>query len=68
MSQKLDCTLSTIDQANLADPNRELVEGETLPREYAYSLHMTRWLFALAFRAYADCLSGPAYRTLDHAP
>lgn len=44
---RLRCTLSAIDRANLADPNRGPVEGEALPREYAYSLHMTRWLFAL---------------------
>ncbi|PSF08765.1 DUF4202 domain-containing protein [Marinobacter halophilus] len=45
--QKLEQALELIDQANLADPNREQVEGEALPREYAYSLHMTRWLLAL---------------------
>jgi len=44
---RLEQALEMIDQANQADPNRELVEGEALPREYAYSLHMTRWLFAL---------------------
>lgn len=44
---RLDCALAAIDQANLADPNREQVAGEALPKEYAYSLHMTRWLLAL---------------------
>ena len=43
----LNCTLNAIDEANKADPNREEVDGETLPKEYAYSLHMTRWLHAL---------------------
>ncbi len=43
----LACVLARIDEANRADPNTEQVDGQTLPREYAYSLHMTRWLFAL---------------------
>lgn len=43
----LSCALNAIDQANLQDPNIEPVNGEPLPREYAYSLHMTRWLFQL---------------------
>ena len=43
----LACVLEKIDAANRADPNRELVDGESLPREYAYSQHMTRWLWAL---------------------
>ena len=45
--ERLQKTLNGIDQANQADPNREVVDGQPLPREYAYSLHMTRWLFAL---------------------
>ncbi|WP_372986113.1 DUF4202 domain-containing protein [Marinobacter sp.] len=47
VSERLACTLSKIDKANQADPNREELGGETLPREYVYSLHMTRWLFEL---------------------
>jgi hypothetical protein len=43
----LTCALGTIDSANRQDPNMERVDGQVLPREYAYSLHMTRWLFAL---------------------
>lgn len=46
-SAQLTCALDKIDGANCADPNRETVDGESLPREYAYSQHMTRWLFAL---------------------
>jgi len=46
-SAQLTCALDKIDGANRADPNREIVDGESLPREYAYSLHMTRWLFTL---------------------
>ncbi|KRW81035.1 DUF4202 domain-containing protein [Marinobacter sp. P4B1] len=45
--ERLQKTLNGIDQANQADPNLEVVDGQQLPREYAYSLHMTRWLFAL---------------------
>jgi len=43
----LKCALDAIDRANRADPNEEVVAGEPLPREYAYSLHMTRWLHEL---------------------
>lgn len=43
----LKCTLQAIDSANRADPNHELVSGEPRPRECAYSLHMTRWLYKL---------------------
>ncbi len=44
---RLECALAAIDTANRADPNQESFGGEQLPKEYAYSLHMTRWLFAL---------------------
>jgi len=47
VSPRLDSVLARIDEANRADPNREPVDGELLPREYAYSLHMTRWLWTL---------------------
>lgn len=43
----LSCTLAAIDQANRQDPRLEVLDGETLPREYVYSLHMTRWLSEL---------------------
>jgi hypothetical protein len=46
-SPRLQCALDAIDKANLADPNQEQVGDEMLPKEYAYSLHMTRWLFEL---------------------
>ncbi len=46
-SANLECAINAIDQANQQDPNREEIGGESLPREYAYSLHMTRWLFEL---------------------
>ena len=39
--------LERIDQANLADPNQALFEGELHPKEWIYSQHMTRWLFTL---------------------
>ena len=44
---RLDCVLAGIDEAHRADPNRERVNGESLPKEVAYSQHMTRWLFEL---------------------
>lgn len=43
----LACALDKIDTANRADPNIEQVGNESLPKEYAYSQHMTRWLFEL---------------------
>ncbi|MAZ05829.1 MAG: hypothetical protein CME81_05440, partial [Halomonas sp.] len=43
----LQCALEAIDTANQADPNPERVGDDLLPKEYAYSLHMTRWLFEL---------------------
>ncbi|MFE8069937.1 DUF4202 domain-containing protein [Marinobacteraceae bacterium S3BR75-40.1] len=46
-SDRLARTLEAIDQANSADPNQETVDGEQLPRELAYSRHMTRWLHRL---------------------
>lgn len=46
-SAALACALEAIDKANLADPNQEQLGEEQLPKEYAYSQHMTRWLFAL---------------------
>ncbi|MCG2581667.1 MAG: DUF4202 domain-containing protein [Marinobacter sp.] len=46
-SEHLDCALRAIDDANREDPNREQVGDDLLPREYAYSQHMTRWLFEL---------------------
>jgi len=44
---RLQCALAFIDAANKADPNQESFGSERLPKEYAYSLHMTRWLFEL---------------------
>ncbi|MDF0749364.1 DUF4202 domain-containing protein [Marinobacter sp. 71-i] len=44
---QLACALEKIDAANRADPNIEEVNGQLLPKEYAYSQHMTRWLFEL---------------------
>lgn len=46
-TQQLECSLAGIDAANRQDPNVEVVDSQTLPREYAYSLHMTRWLLVL---------------------
>lgn len=43
----LECALAEIDRANREDPNADTLSGETLSREYAYSQHMTRWLYEL---------------------
>lgn len=45
--ERLQCVLDAIDRANRGDPNEEVVAEESMPREYAYSLHMTRWLYEL---------------------
>ncbi|KMQ76572.1 DUF4202 domain-containing protein [Marinobacter subterrani] len=47
LSPRLECALEAIDIANRADPNQEQVGEQWLPKEFAYSQHMTRWLFAL---------------------
>ena len=44
---RLTRTLNAIDKANAADPNVETVGGEEMPKELAYSQHMTRWLHEL---------------------
>ena len=46
----LACALERIDTVNRADPNIEQVGGIPLPKEYAYSQHMTRWLFERSTR------------------
>ncbi|MGM0952924.1 MAG: DUF4202 domain-containing protein [Pseudomonadota bacterium] len=46
-SERLSKAISAIDEANLKDPNEEQVGHQSLPKEYAYSQHMTRWLFEL---------------------
>ena len=46
-SPRLQCALDAIDSVNLADPNQEQVNDQWLPKEFAYSQHMTRWLFEL---------------------
>ena len=39
--------LAAIDRANSADPRRETLNGEALPKELAYSIRMSHWLFRL---------------------
>ncbi|WP_339643273.1 DUF4202 domain-containing protein [uncultured Porticoccus sp.] len=39
--------LAAIDHANSADPRRETLDGESLPKELAYSIRMSQWLFRL---------------------
>ncbi len=47
LPERLRCALNQIDTFNQQDPRQERVEIALLPKEYAYSLHMTRWLWAL---------------------
>lgn len=47
MSHRLAQTLGLIDQANQQDPNLVEFNGHQQPKEYVYSLHMTRWLSTL---------------------
>jgi hypothetical protein len=39
--------LAAIDHANNADPRRETLNGNALPKELAYSIRMSQWLFRL---------------------
>ncbi|MGZ8217859.1 DUF4202 domain-containing protein [Methylomagnum sp.] len=45
---KLDHALRLIDEANTTDPNGELWQGETHPKELLYGWRMTAWLERLA--------------------
>lgn len=44
---QLEKILEAIDQANSDDPNREIEEGESLPRELLYGRRMSQWLARL---------------------
>lgn len=43
-NDKLERVLSLIDEANARDPNREIWQGETYPKELLYSMRMSRRL------------------------
>jgi hypothetical protein len=43
---QLQKTLADFDQANLEDPNKELVNGESVAKEWIYAQRMTSKLFA----------------------
>ncbi len=47
-SERFAAAISKIDEANAADPNRELFEGREYPKEVLYSQRMTAWLHRLA--------------------
>ncbi|MGQ9427550.1 DUF4202 domain-containing protein [Gilvimarinus sp. F26214L] len=44
MTDQLTQVIRAIDQANQEDPNREFADGREWPKEYLYSLRMTREL------------------------
>jgi hypothetical protein len=41
---RLDRVLGLIDEANALDPNSEVWQGESYPKELLYGMHMTEWL------------------------
>lgn len=45
---KFNAAIAKIDEANAADPNRELFEGRDIAKELLYSKRMTQWLARLA--------------------
>jgi hypothetical protein len=45
---RFNAAIAKIDEANRADPNRELIDGREYPKEVLYSLRMTDWLDRLA--------------------
>ncbi len=47
-SSRLETALAAIDAANEQDPNVELVDGEEVKKEIAYSRRMTTWLGKIA--------------------
>jgi len=47
-SPRLEKALAAIDAANEQDPNVEIVEGEEVKKEIAYSRRMTKWLSKIA--------------------
>ena len=47
-SSRLETALAAIDAANEQDPNVELVDGEEVKNEIAYSRRMTTWLRKIA--------------------
>ncbi|NIP38728.1 MAG: DUF4202 domain-containing protein [Candidatus Dadabacteria bacterium] len=42
--ERFQKTISLIDAANLKDPNIEVLEGKSYPKELIYSNRMTKWL------------------------
>lgn len=45
---RFDQAIAAIDTANAADPNREMVDGEMVSKELAYSRRMSAWLEKIA--------------------
>lgn len=44
INNNYDAAIAKIDEANSADPNRELFEGQEFPKEVLYSQRMSAWL------------------------
>ncbi len=47
MNERFDRAISLIDQENSGDPNRELRNGQAVPRELLYSQRVTAWVLRL---------------------
>ncbi len=47
-SDRHSAAFAQFDAANREDPHKEVYEGKEQPKEFVYSLHMTRWLDKLA--------------------
>jgi hypothetical protein len=48
MPSRLETAIDLIDRTNAGDPHRVTVDGQSVPKELAYSRHMTRWLNKIA--------------------
>ena len=46
--QRFDCAVALFDAANAQDPNLELVDGDTTPKELFYSIRMSEMLLRFA--------------------
>lgn len=47
-SSRFQLAVQKIDEANSADPNREVFEGKEYPKELLYSIRMSRWVEKIA--------------------
>ena len=47
-SSRFDCAIQKFDHKNQQDPNQELFEGQSQPKELLYAQRMTDWLLRIA--------------------